>query len=305
MKKPWWSVLIFLLISFGLQGCSGVTILNTLSPRDGVQVTRSIVFDRQHELKLDVYQPANAHAAPVIVFFWGGRWEDGDKSMYRFVGAELASKGFVVVIPNYRLYPDVTFPAFVNDSAKAVAWTHEHIGQYGGSTNKIVLMGHSAGAYNAAMLALNPAYLKAVGGSRQWIRGMIGLGGPYDFLPLVEPDLKAIFGPPSQYPVTQPIHWADGTNPPMLLIESRADTIVYPKNTRNLYAKIKENGGPVEKFMVDDLSHPMLIGVVSNVLSSQSPILQKIVSFVVQVTSEKQVRQGEESSGSLALPNHP
>jgi dipeptidyl aminopeptidase/acylaminoacyl peptidase len=91
----------------------------------------------------------------------------------------------------------------------------------------------------------------------------------------------------------------------MLLIESRADTIVYPKNTRNLYAKIKENGGPVEKFMVDDLSHPMLIGVVSNVLSSQSPILQKIVSFVVQVTSEKQVRQGEESSGSLAPPNHP
>ncbi|OZB73537.1 MAG: hypothetical protein B7X37_08275 [Halothiobacillus sp. 14-55-98] len=289
MKKPWWSVLIILSISFGLQGCSGVTILNTLSPRDGVQVTRSIVFDRQHQLKLDVYRPTNAHAATVIVFFWGGRWEDGDKSMYRFVGAELASEGFVVVIPNYRLYPDVTFPAFVNDSANAVAWTHEHISQYGGSPNEIVLMGHSAGAYNAAMLALNPAYLKAVGGSRQWIRGMIGLGGPYDFLPLVEPDLKAIFGPPSQYPITQPIHWADGTNPPMLLIESRADTIVYPKNTRNLYAKIKKNGGPVEKFMVDDLSHPMLIGVVSNLLSSQSPILEKIVSFADHVTSDKQV----------------
>ena len=304
MKKPWWSVLIILSLSFGLQGCSGVTILNTLSPRDGVQVTRSIVFDRQHQLKLDVYRPTNAHAAPVIVFFWGGRWEDGDKSMYRFVGAELASKGFVVVIPNYRLYPDVTFPAFVNDSAKAVAWTHEHISQYGGSPKEIVLMGHSAGAYNAAMLALDPAYLHAVGGSRQWIRGMIGLGGPYDFLPLVEPDLKAIFGPPSQYPITQPIHWADGTNPPVLLIESRADTIVYPKNTRNLYAKIKKNGGPVEKFMVDDLSHPMLIVVVSNLLSSQSPILEKIVSFADHVTSDKQVGQGGESAGSLALQNN-
>jgi acetyl esterase/lipase len=263
------------------------------------------MFERQHQLKLDVYRPTNAHAAPVIVFFWGGRWEDGDKSMYRFVGAELASKGFVVVIPNYRLYPDVTFPAFVNDSAKAVAWTHEHISQYGGNANEIVLMGHSAGAYNAAMLALNPAYLHAVGGSRQWIRGMIGLGGPYDFLPLVEPDLKAIFGPPSQYPITQPIHWADGTNPPMLLIESRADTIVYPKNTRNLYAKIKKNGGPVEKFMVDDLSHPMLIGVVSNLLSSQSPILEKIVSFADRLTSEKQVRQDNGSSDPLAVTAHP
>lgn len=278
-------ILLVLTTVVGLDGCTDVQVLNTLAPRSEIRITHSITFDAAHHLQLDVYQPKTVENAPVIVFFWGGRWEDGDKSMYRFVGAELASKGFVVVIPNYRLYPQVRFPSFINDSARAVAWTHKHIAAYGGSPNKIVLMGHSAGAYNAAMLALDPAYLHAVGGSRHWIRGMIGLGGPYDFLPLKKDDLKAIFGPPGQYPLTQPIHWADGSNPPMLLIESWADTVVYPKNTLNLYAKIKKNGGPIEKLMVDDLSHPMLIGVVSNLLSFHAPILPKIVDFVHQVTN--------------------
>lgn len=277
-------ILLIFITVIGIEGCTGVRVLNTLAPRDDIHVTHSITFDTAHNLQLDVYQPADAHKAPVIVFFWGGRWEDGHKSMYRFVGAELASKGFVVVIPNYRLYPQVKFPSFIDDSARAVAWTHAHIDAYGGSAQKIVLMGHSAGAYNAAMLALNPAYLHAVGGSRHWIRGMIGLGGPYDFLPLKAADLKAIFGPPSQYPITQPIHWADGSNPPMLLIESRADSVVLPKNTLNLYAKIKRNGGPVEKLMVNDLSHPMLIGVVSNLLSFHAPILGAITTFAHQVT---------------------
>lgn len=262
-----------------LNGCTGVQVLNALAPTEAIDPTITREYDTKHHLALDIYQPKHAKQAPVILFFWGGRWEEGDKSLYRFVGAELASKGFVVVIPNYRLYPAVKFPAFLEDAAQAVAWTHAHIAEFGGSPDKIVLMGHSAGAYNAAMLALNPEYLHTVGGSRAWIRGMIGLGGPYDFLPLQEPDLQAIFGPPSQYPITQPIHWADGSNPPMLLIESRADTIVYPKNTRNLYAKIKAHGGPVEQYRVDDLSHPMLIGVVSNLLSFRSGILQQIVTF--------------------------
>ncbi len=287
MRRPIQLIQRFVLFMAGLltlSGCTGVQILNNLAPTEAIRPVISREYDPDHHLALDIYQPTHAEQAPVIIFFWGGRWEDGDKSLYRFVGAELASKGFVVVIPNYRLYPEVKFPAFLHDSARAVAWTHTHINHYGGSADKIVLMGHSAGAYNAAMLALNPEYLHAVGGNRRWIRGMIGLGGPYDFLPLVEPDLQAIFGPPSQYPLTQPIHWADGSNPPMLLIESRADTIVYPKNTRNLYAKIKAHGGPVEKYMVDNLSHQMLIGVVSNLLSDRADILNRIVQFTQQTT---------------------
>lgn len=253
---------------FGLAGCSGITVLNTLAPEQGIRVHENLVFDSDHFLELDIYQPKDAHHAPVVVFFWGGSWQEGDKSLYGFVGRALAARGFVVAIPNYRLYPAVRYPAFLADSARAVAWVHQHIGAYGGNPAHLILMGHSAGAYNAAMLTLNPQYLHAVGLSRDDIAGMIGLGGPYDFLPLVDPALQAIFAPAeANLATTQPIHWVNGHSPPMLLIESTVDTIVAPKNTRNLSAALRDKGAPVTTLMVPNLSHQWLIGVVSNVLS--------------------------------------
>ncbi len=264
----WHRFWLLLVAVLGLSGCSGVTVLNTLAPERGVRVSENLLFDPSHDLALDIYQPANAHQAPVVVFFWGGSWQEGDKSLYQFVGRALAARGFVVAIPNYRLYPAVRYPAFLHDSARAVAWVHAHIQRYGGNPQHMVLMGHSAGAYNAAMLALNPEYLHAVGLNRQDIVGMIGLGGPYDFLPLVDPALQAIFAPAApDLATTQPIHWVGKHSPPMLLIESTVDTIVAPKNTRNLGAALRAQGDSVRVLMVPDLSHQWLIGVVSNVLS--------------------------------------
>ena len=264
----WHRFWLLLVAVLGLSGCSGVTVLNTLAPERGVRVSENLLFDPSHDLALDIYQPANAHQAPVVVFFWGGSWQEGDKSLYQFVGRTLAARGFVVAIPNYRLYPAVRYPAFLHDSARAVAWVHAHIQRYGGNPQHMVLMGHSAGAYNAAMLALNPEYLHAVGLNRQDIVGMIGLGGPYDFLPLVDPALQAIFAPAApNLATTQPIHWVGKHSPPMLLIESAVDTIVAPKNTRNLGAALRAQGDSVRVLMVPDLSHQWLIGVVSNVLS--------------------------------------
>ncbi len=264
----WHRFWLLLVAVLGLSGCSGVTVLNTLAPERGVRVSENLLFDPSHDLALDIYQPANAHQAPVVVFFWGGSWQEGDKSLYQFVGRALAARGFVVAIPNYRLYPAVRYPAFLHDSARAVAWVHAHIQRYGGNPQHMVLMGHSAGAYNAAMLALNPEYLHVVGLNRQDIVGMIGLGGPYDFLPLVDPALQAIFAPAApDLATTQPIHWVGKHSPPMLLIESTVDTIVAPKNTRNLGAALRAQGDSVRVLMVPDLSHQWLIGVVSNVLS--------------------------------------
>lgn len=264
----WHRFWLLLAAVFGLSGCSGITVLNTLAPERGVRVSENLLFDPTHHLALDIYQPADAKQAPVVVFFWGGSWQEGDKSLYPFVGRALAARGFVVAIPNYRLYPAVRYPAFLYDSARAVAWVHTHITQYGGNPEHIVLMGHSTGAYNAAMLALNPEYLRAVGLSRHDMVGMIGLGGPYDFLPLVDPALQAIFAPAApDLSSTQPIHWVGKNCPPMLLIESAVDTIVAPKNTRNLGAALHAQGDPVRVLMVPSLSHQWLIGVVSNVLS--------------------------------------
>ncbi len=260
--------LTLLLFGLGLSGCSGIELLNRTSTDQGLSITRNIAFHAADGLALDVYRPTHAHDAPVVVFFWGGSWQEGDKSEYYFLGTKLAAQGFVVVIPNYRLYPAVRYPAFIHDSARAVAWVHAHISDFGGNPSHLVLMGHSAGAYNAAMLALNPEYLHAVGLSRHDIAGMIGLGGPYDFLPLVDPKLQAIFAPAEpDLASTQPISWVDGKSPPMLLIESAVDTIVLPKNTRNLAAALRAKGAPVRVLMVPNLSHQLLIGVVSHVLS--------------------------------------
>jgi Esterase/lipase len=276
--------LLVCLLTLLLAGCSGVQALNTLSPGDYTRDT-GIVYDHKHDLALDIYRPDGARRAPVIVFFYGGSWQDGSRSEYRFVGAELARQGFVTVIPDYRLFPQVRYPSFVEDCARAVAWTHAHVAEHGGDARRIVLLGHSAGAYNAAMLALDPRFLRQAGGSRRWIRGMIGLGGPYDFLPLTSPDLKQIFGPREQRPLTQPIHWVDGTNPPMLLIDSHADHTVLPKNTVNLYHRIRAAGGPVEMKLYDGLSHRMLIGVVSRALSWHSSIVERIDRFTRRVTA--------------------
>ncbi|MGB7290528.1 MAG: alpha/beta hydrolase, partial [Candidatus Macondimonas sp.] len=187
-----------------LAGCSGISVLNALTPGSGYTRQAGIVFDEHTGLQLDVYAPSGARNAPVAVFFYGGSWQEGAREDYRFVGEALARQGLVVVVPDYRLYPAVRYPAFLQDAAQAVAWTRSHIATYGGDPESLVLMGHSACAYNAAMLTLDPDFLQAVGVQRGVIRGMVGLAGPYDFLPLKEPALQRIFAPAGDLRLTQP-----------------------------------------------------------------------------------------------------
>lgn len=103
---------------------------------------------------LDVYAPRGAVDRPVIFFWHGGSWVYGDKAEARFVGAVLAEAGYVVVVPNYRLIPHIRFPHFIDDSALAVKWGRGHARDFGGDPNAIFVMGHSAGGYLAAMLAM-------------------------------------------------------------------------------------------------------------------------------------------------------
>lgn len=262
-----------------LSGCSGVEVLNKLAEQDKVILSENILFDKKKSLYLDVYQPkaVNAIQSPVIIFYWGGRWQEGDKTMYQFVGRELAKRGIVTVIPNYRLWPKVGYKGFLQDSVHAVKWVKQNIEKYGGDANQVFAMGHSAGAYNAVMLGLNNPFLK---NPREVLSGVIGISGPYDFLPFTSKDLPQIFGPAEEFTSTQPINWVDGKNSPLLLIHSLNDDIVYPKNTKNLARKIKQHGGQVETLYLKELSHPMMIGVVSNLLSWKAPTADRIESFV-------------------------
>lgn len=274
-----------MLVALGLGACSGTQVLNSFTPNSGYTRSTNIVFDDATGLKLDVYTPTNARKAPVVIFYHGGRWEEGNKDQYEFVGQALASQGFVAVLPNYRLYPQVHYMAILQDSAKAVVWAHQHIADYGGDPGKLVVMGHSSGAYNAAMLALDGEILKGVGGSRAWLRGMIGLAGPYDFLPLTAPDLRDLFGPPEHFDRTQPVMWVDGSNPPLLLIHGENDENVYVKNTRSLAQRVQRAGGPVTTIIYPDLSHEMIIECLSTLYRNRADVLPNIAEFVRKVTS--------------------
>jgi acetyl esterase/lipase len=278
----------FTMLAFcALAGCSGTQVLNVFTPTSGYRYAEGVVYDAEHRLKLDVYTPPRGTAAPVVIFFYGGRWEEGKPEDFRFVGQALASHGFVAVLPDYRHYPAVRFPVFVEDAARAVRWTADQIGRYGGDSKKLFLMGHSSGAHLAALLALDPEYLKAAGVDRARLRGMIGLAGPYDFLPLTAGDLRDMFGPPERYDLSQPITYVDGDNPPLLLLHGENDSTVGVHNTRNLAAAVERKGGQVESFIYPSMSHPWILATMAAPLRSQSDVLERVTEFVQRQASGK------------------
>lgn len=278
---------LMILCVFLLSACTGAQVLNSLTPGTGYVVATNLPFDEGTRLRLDVYTPeGDVRDAPVVVFFYGGRWGAGSKDEFRFVGQALAAQGFVAVIPDHRKYPDVRFPVFVEDAASAVRWTHHNITRFGGSAEKLFVMGHSSGAHLAAMLALNGEYLKAVGGSRDWLKGMIGLAGPYDFMPITAPDLRDMFGPPERFADSQPIFFADGQNPPLLLMHGEDDEDVWIKNTRNLAKAVGDAGGPVETVIYPKMGHRWIIASISAPLRSRNDVIAHIREFVSRRAAE-------------------
>jgi len=232
--------------------------------------------------RLDVYVPEGAavEPRPVVVFWHGGRWREGDKADYRFVGAALAESGYVTVVANYRHYPQVKMPGFMQDAARAALFAAAHAHEYGGARERLYLMGHSAGAHLAALLTLDPRYLAAGGQAAPHIAGVIGLSGPYDFLPLLEPDDQDMFGPPPLYPESQPINFVRADAPPMLLVQGLNDETVKPKNSRNLAAALQALGVPVTLKLYPNVSHADTVAALTALLRGRAPTLADIRAFV-------------------------
>src|SRR6476660_1454179 len=218
--------------AIALAACSPLKTLNALTPDSAYIKTAAVPYGADPRQKLDVYVPVDRSASvPVVVFFYGGTWNSGERAGYEFVAEALASRGMMVVVPDYRLYPQVRYPDFLHDSAQAVAWAAKEAARYGGDPKRLFVMGHSAGAYNAAMVALDERFLRQAGTTPAILRGWIGLAGPYDFLPIQNPDVKPVFFHPNTPPESQPINHVTPTAPPALLIASVEDDLVNP--TRN------------------------------------------------------------------------
>lgn len=269
---------------------SPVRMLNAVAAFGSYRMTSDIAYAPGARRSLDVYRPSpGGESAPVVVFFYGGNWQEGEKSTYRFLGAALASRGLVAVVPDYRVYPEVRFPGFVEDGARAVRWAYDHAAEFGGDPRRIVLMGHSAGAYIAAMLTYDRRWLAAVGLDRDRdVRGLVGLAGPYDFLPLKRPVFKTIFGPDDRLAATQPINFVEGGAPPAFLATGRDDDVVDPGNTARLGRRISEKNGAATVKIYDDIGHRLLIGAFAAPLRGLAPVLRDTVGFIDEVTGTAQ-----------------
>ena len=242
-------------------------------------ITRT--YAPEHDLKLDIYRPATTpKQAPVAVFFHGGSWRDGSRDEYAFVGQALAAAGVLTLIADYREYPQVRFPGFEVDAAKAARWTIDHAGEFGGDPQRVFIAGHSAGAQIAALLATDASYLAAEGLKPRDFAGAIGIAGPYDFLPLTDPDLIEVFGDKSGWPASQPVNFVDGDEPPFLLLQGDRDRVVNPRNSVSLAARLRRAGVSVTSKRYAASGHFRILAGLR--YPSLAPTLTDIVAFIAQ-----------------------
>ncbi len=271
-----------------LVGCSSLDVLNALTSNPMAKPVVVSYGDTERQ-KIDVYAlpKGNPHSRPMILFFYGGSWATGSRTDYTFVASGFGDAGFVVAIADYRLIPEVTYPEFVKDSAAALRVLVDRAEEFGADPNKIVLAGHSAGAYNALMIAMDQRWLDS--GYRQRIRGVIGLSSPVNFLPIQLPEAQQAFNWPNTPQDTQPIEHVRADNPPVLLFSANRDPLVNPEvNSRPMAQRLREKGVPVELYEFDGplglINHANLVGTLSPSFRFAAPTLEKSIDFVKRVT---------------------
>lgn len=260
-----------------LGGCSPAALLNATVPRDGYAREADLAYGPDPRQRLDLYQSQRpAERSCTVVFFYGGSWDSGSRADYLFVGQALAEAGHTAIIPDYRVWPQVRFPAFVDDGAAAVRWAADR-----GDGRPLVVMGHSAGAHIALMLATDTPYLARAGVDRAALAGAIGVAGPYDFLPLTSPRLVEIFGRRDD-PATQPITFARAPLPPALLIHGLDDRTVLPRNSERLAAAWRRAGAPVELRLYPGVDHVDAIAAMAGLLRGRAPTRADVVDWLAR-----------------------
>jgi len=271
------AVLLVLLAS----GCSSTEFFLANAPTGLSRVERRIdlPYGADQRQKLDVYSPRNAVGRPVVIFWYGGSWVTGSKANYRFVGTALAGEGFVAVLPDYRLYPRVTFPLFDEDGARAVTWVQNHAREFGGDPRRIVLMGHSAGAHTAAFLAFNHAFLERFGADSRGIVGLVGLSGPYALVPDTDV-LRATFPRPFTERDWQPTRWVDARAPPTLLVHGLEDTEVAPEQTIGLHDALERAHVRVQMDLIPRRGHADTVAAFALLLRWRTPVMSEVCAFI-------------------------
>lgn len=268
------------LCTFLLSACSPLDLLNATVSDSGYRTISNQAYGTHQRQKLDIHLPLNVTAATdVVVFFYGGRWQTGNKEDYAFVAEAFTSQGFITVIPDYRLYPDVDWRDFIQDGAAIYNWVEKNIGRHHGNPRRIFLSGHSAGAHIAAMVMLDEK-LREKATSQIKPCGFIGLAGPYDFLPFTDDDVKRVFSSSDNLIETQPIYYVDGSEAALLLLTGDRDTSVKPRNSRRLRDRMQRKGGKAEMITYKDIDHIDLIISLASPFRSRAPTLVDASKFI-------------------------
>ncbi|WP_162530907.1 alpha/beta hydrolase [Rhodovastum atsumiense] len=258
-----------------------IEALNATIATTGLTVLRDLRYGPDPRHLFDVYRPAAAAGPlPVVVFLYGGAWQSGRRQDYAFVAAPLARRGMIVVVPDYRLFPQVRFPGFLEDAALAVAAVQRAAPGWGGDATRLFVAGHSAGAWLAAMLAVAPRWLAEAGGDRAALSGVVGLAGPYDFLPIQDEDIRAVFSSAPDLRLTQPVHHVDGRNPPLLLLHGAADRVCYPRNSLALATRVRAAGGRAEVRLYPGVGHIGIVLGFAPLFGFISPVASDLRRFV-------------------------
>lgn len=265
--------------------CSAPRVFNALAPRDpgGRRVATSLAYGEGPRRTVDVYAPDAAPAAgtkhPLLVFIYGGSWANGEKSIYPFVGTSFAARGYVTVVPDYRLVPEVRFPGFVQDCAAAVRWAVDNAARFNADPDRLVLLGHSAGAYTAVMLTLDRRFLTAAGVRPERVRATAGLAGPYDFLPFDVDASRNAFGAWPNPADTQPITFARADAAPLFLATGVNDDTVRPRNSVALAERQRALGAEAELKTYPGVDHTGIVLALSRLFRGRAPVLADVVDF--------------------------
>ena len=259
--------------------CTPRSVAETVVLEDRVLRTAGLAYGEDARQTLDIYRDrATRKPAPVVIFLYGGRWKYSTKDDYLLVGNALARQGWIAVLPNYRLFPAVRFPAWVVDGASAVRWTRDHIASYGGDTARIIVVGHSSSAHTATMLALDARYLRAAGVPSGGVRGFVSMAGPVDTT-WTAPDVQEIMGPSDGWPASYPRNFVDGSNAPLLLLHGASDDVVTVGNSERLAARIHARGGCARLGVYKGIGHVKIALAIA--IPAIAPVLRDITAFVL------------------------
>ena len=271
---------LLLLLAALIGGCSPRRVAEELLVGDHFVLTEDVAYGPEARQRLDVYRPrAASKPAPVVVFLYGGRWQDGSRDLYRLLGDAMTRRGWVVVVPDYRLYPQARFPAWVEDGALAVRWARDNAARHGDDTARIFVVGHSAGGHTAALLALDERYLRAAGLPGGAVRAFVSLAGPVDTV-WTDPDVQALMGPRQGWPATYPATHVDGTESPLLLLHGGADETVSPTSSTRLAGRIRQRGGCARSVVYPGVSHVEIVVALSVPRLGIAPVLRDVAAVV-------------------------